>query len=85
MRLTLFARIWLTGQDHQTVDHFIDAIPTATPVVECRGDFLLRVVTADLNDYRRFQGECLARIKRVQSVNTEVPMQKVKLSTELPI
>jgi DNA-binding Lrp family transcriptional regulator len=48
-------------------------------------DFLLRVVATDLDDYRRFQINHLTRIKGVQSVKTEIPMQKVKLTTELPI
>jgi Lrp/AsnC family leucine-responsive transcriptional regulator len=48
-------------------------------------DFLLRVVAVDLDAYRRFQIEHLTRIKGVQSVKTEIPMQKIKLSTELPL
>jgi Lrp/AsnC family leucine-responsive transcriptional regulator len=48
-------------------------------------DFLLRVVAADLDAYRRFQIEHLTRIKGVQSVKTEIPMQKIKLATELPL
>ncbi len=89
MGVTLFARIWLTGQDQRTVDHFIDAVRGLPQVVECHlmagdCDFLLRVVAADLTDYRRFQVEHLARIKGVRNIKTEVPMQKVKLSTELP-
>ena len=48
-------------------------------------DFLLRIVAADLDDYRRFQVDHLTRIKGVQSVKTEIPMQKVKQSTELPL
>ncbi len=50
---------------------------------EC--DFLLRIVAADLNAYRQFQIEHLTRIKGVQSVKTEVPMQRVKMSSELPL
>ena len=50
---------------------------------EC--DFLLRIVARDLDDNRRFQIEHLTRIKGVQSVKTDVPMQKVKFSTELPL
>ncbi|HTT71942.1 MAG TPA: hypothetical protein VMG32_12035 [Anaeromyxobacteraceae bacterium] len=42
-------------------------------------------MAADLDDSRRFQLEHLARIKGEPSAKTEVPMQKIKLSTELPI
>jgi len=90
MGLTVFARVWLTGQDSRTVDHFIEAVRRVPQIVECHlmagdCDFLLRVVASDLADYRRFQVEHLTRIKGVQSVKTEIPMQKVKLSTELPL
>ncbi len=88
--LTVFARIWLTGQDAETVDHFTDSIRQLPNVVECHlmagdCDFLLRVVAADLEDYRAFQIEHLTRIKGVQSVKTEIPMQKIKLTSEIPV
>jgi DNA-binding Lrp family transcriptional regulator len=88
--LTVFARIWLTGQDIETVDYFTEQMQRLPNVVECHlmagdCDFLLRVVATDLDDYRRFQINHLTRIKGVQSVKTEIPMQKVKLTTELPI
>ncbi|NSY46459.1 MULTISPECIES: Lrp/AsnC family transcriptional regulator [Agrobacterium] len=90
MGLTVFARIWLTGQDVETVDHFTNEVKKLPQIVECHlmagdCDFLLRVVATDLDDYRRFQINHLTRIKGVQSVKTEIPMQKVKLTTELPI
>lgn len=88
--LTVFARIWLTGQDAETVDHFTDAIRELPQVVECHlmagdCDFLLRIVAADLDDYRQFQIEHLTRIKGVQSVKTEIPMQKIKLTSAIPV
>ncbi|MFC3533263.1 Lrp/AsnC family transcriptional regulator [Vogesella facilis] len=88
--LTVFARIWLTGQDAETVDHFTAAIQQLPQVVECHlmagdCDFLLRIVAADLDDYRQFQIAHLTRIKGVQSVKTEIPMQKIKLTSAIPV
>lgn len=88
--LTVFARVWLKGQDAETVDHFTDTVKLLPEVVECHlmagdCDFLLRIVAADLDDYRRFQVEHLTRIKGVQSVKTEIPMQKIKLTSALPV
>ncbi|WP_348272928.1 Lrp/AsnC family transcriptional regulator [Mesorhizobium sp. YR577] len=90
MGLTVFARIWLTSQDADTVDHFTDEIKRLPQIVECHlmagdCDFILRIVAADLDDYRQFQINHLTRIKGVQSVKTEIPMQKIKLTSELPI
>jgi DNA-binding Lrp family transcriptional regulator len=90
MNLSVFVRVWLTGQDVETVDRFTDSVKDLPQIVECHlmagdCDFLLRVVAADLDAYRRFQIEHLTRIKGVQSVKTEIPMQRIKLSTELPL
>jgi DNA-binding Lrp family transcriptional regulator len=88
--MTVFARVWLTGQDEETVGPFVAAIQGLPPVVECHlmagdCDFLLRVLARDLDDYRRFQVEHLGRIKGVRSIKTDIPMQKVKQSAELPV
>lgn len=48
-------------------------------------DFLLRVVVADLDAYRQFQIRHLNCIKGLQSVKTEIPMQKVKQTWQLPL
>ncbi|PYE48663.1 AsnC family transcriptional regulator [Deinococcus yavapaiensis KR-236] len=88
--LTVFARVWLRAQDQDTVERFCAAILELPQVVECHlmagdCDFLLRIVAADLDGYRRFQMEHLARIEGVQQVKTEVPMQRIKQTTELPL
>ncbi|MEV7086319.1 Lrp/AsnC ligand binding domain-containing protein [Streptomyces sp. NPDC093085] len=73
-----------------TVDHFTEQVRRLPEIVECHfmageSDFLLRIVAADLAAYRRFQVEHLTRIKGVQNVKTEVPMEKIKLTSELPL
>jgi DNA-binding Lrp family transcriptional regulator len=88
--LTIFARIWLKAQDAQTVEIFTEEIKRLPQIVECHlmagdCDFLLRFVAADLNAYRQFQVDHLTRIRGVQSVKTEIPMQKIKLTSELPL
>lgn len=88
--LTLFTRIWLIGQDAETVDQFTNVILNLPEVVECHlmagdCDFLLRVITADLDDYRKFQIKHLTRKNGVQSIKTEIPMQNIKLTTEIPL
>ena len=90
MGLTFFARVWLRGQDAETVDQFTEEVQRLPQVVECHlmagdCDFLLRIVAADIDAYRKFQVDHLTRIKAVQSVKTEIPMQKIKLTSELPI
>jgi Lrp/AsnC family transcriptional regulator, leucine-responsive regulatory protein len=67
MGLTLFVRVWLIGQDEDTLRDFVEAIQKVPQVVECHlmagdSDFLLRVVAKDLDDYRRLQAERLGNI-----------------------
>jgi Lrp/AsnC family transcriptional regulator, leucine-responsive regulatory protein len=86
----VFARVWLKGQDEDTTNHFINAVKEMPQITECHlmagdCDFLLRVAVADLEAYRQFQIDHLNRIKGVQNVKTDIPMQKIKQSSQLPL
>ncbi|CAB3771354.1 Leucine-responsive regulatory protein [Paraburkholderia humisilvae] len=88
--LTVFARISLVSQDAETVERFAEAVRQLPEVLECyimagECDALLRVVAADIDAYRKFQSTHLVRAIGVQTVKTDIPLQKVKQSTELPI
>ena len=88
--LTFFTRIWLKTQDEDTVQHFATEVAKLPQVMECYlmlgdCDALVRVVAADVNDYRRFQSEHLSRIKGVQNVKTDVPSQIIKQTSEMPL
>ena len=48
-------------------------------------DFLLTVAVADLDAYRQFQMQHLNRIAGVQNTKTEIPMQRIKQTTRLPL
>ncbi|GAB1583496.1 Lrp/AsnC family transcriptional regulator [Phyllobacterium phragmitis] len=90
LRLSMFARVWLTAQDAETIDHFIAAMRRLPEIVECyimlgESDALLRVVVADLDDYRRFQATHLTRKNGIQNVKTDVPSQIVKQTFALPL
>lgn len=90
LRLTVFARIWLKSQDPKTVNQFVESIREVPEVVECHlmagdCDFFLRIVVADLDAYRQFQIHRLNKIPNIQSIKTEIPLQNIKQTTELPI
>ncbi len=87
---TVFARVWLKGQDEDTTSRFVDAVKRFDEVLECHlmagdCDFLLRVVVQDLDAYRRFQVEHLNRTPGIQSVKSDIPMQRIKHSWQLPL
>lgn len=88
--LSVFARVWLKGQDAKTIEHFTQAMMELDQVVECYFmagdcDFLLRIVAKDIDDYRQFQIKKLSKLDEVQSVKTEIPMQKIKQTSEIPL
>jgi DNA-binding Lrp family transcriptional regulator len=87
--LTFFTRIRLDQQDEETLQTFAKEILKLPQVLECYfmlGDYdaMIRVVAADIEDYRRFQSEYLSRIKGVQNLKTDVPSQTVKQTSEIP-
>ncbi|MUZ74666.1 winged helix-turn-helix transcriptional regulator [Agrobacterium vitis] len=88
--LTVFARVWFKTQDAQLTLQFAEAIRKFPEVIECylttgECDAILRIVTADLHSYWRFQADHLTRIPSVLSVKTDVPMETLKQSYELPL
>lgn len=87
---TLFTRVWLTAQDADTIERFIEAMKRLPQVMECyimlgECDAMLRLVVADLDDYRRFQTQHLTRGNGIQNVKTDLPSQVVKRGYALPI
>jgi Lrp/AsnC family leucine-responsive transcriptional regulator len=88
--LTVFARVWFKTQDAAVTQQFAETVRKFPEVVECylttgECDAIMRIVTADLHAYWRFQSDYLMRIPSVQSVKTDVPMETIKASTELPL
>lgn len=88
--LTIFARVWVTGPDEKTIGRFVEAIMKLPQVVECHMlagdcDFLLKIVAADLSAYRRFRVEELGRIVCIRDIKSDIPMQRIKYTCELPV
>ncbi|MCS3806160.1 DNA-binding Lrp family transcriptional regulator [Chromobacterium alkanivorans] len=90
LKFTAFVRVTLERQDKTTVERFAKEIEQAPEVLECHlmagsYDYLLRVIAKDLDDYQRFQMEILTRIEGVRNVETEIPLKRVKQTSQLPI
>ncbi|MGV2100004.1 Lrp/AsnC family transcriptional regulator [Rhizobium sp. 21-4511-3d] len=88
--LTVFARIWFKTQDAQVTLQFAEAVRKFPEVTECylttgECDAILRIVTSNLHSYWRFQADHLTRIPSVLNIKTDVPMETVKQSFELPL
>jgi Lrp/AsnC family transcriptional regulator, leucine-responsive regulatory protein len=90
LKLILFSRIWLVGQDAETIDTFIEAMKELPQVMECyiilgECDAMLKVVVPDLENYRKFQSTHLTKKNGITSVKTDLPSQIIKQSPQLPL
>jgi Lrp/AsnC family transcriptional regulator, leucine-responsive regulatory protein len=90
LNLEVFVRVSLITQDAENIEQFTKAIRSLPQVVECfvmagECDALLRVVAANLDDYRHFQIKHLNRSTGIQNVKTDIPLQKLKTSRSLPL
>jgi Lrp/AsnC family transcriptional regulator len=73
-----------------TLGNFEAAIRAAPEVVECfmlmgDVDFLLRVVTRDVDSYERFLRHTLAKVPGVRDINSTIALSTVKSTTALPL
>lgn len=48
-------------------------------------DFMLRIVTRDIDAYEKFFFEQLSRLPGVQEINSTVALSEIKATAELPI
>ena len=88
--LIIYAKVWLSNQTSEIIERFIYEIKLLPQILECHlmagdSDFLLKIVAANLDDYRRFQMGYLAQIEGVYNIKTEIPLQTIKSTTELPL
>jgi len=86
----VFAHVKLTAHGRSKVAEFGDTIRQFPEVMECHlllghVDFLLRIVTPDLEAYERFFFERLSLLPDVQEVTSSIALTEIKQTTELPI
>ncbi len=86
----IFAQIKLNAHGRANLDEFAAAIQAFPEVLECyvlmgSVDFLIRVVTTDIEAYERFFFDRLSQLPGVQEVNSTVALSEIKATTVLPI
>jgi Lrp/AsnC family transcriptional regulator len=86
----VFAQIKLNAHGRANLDEFAAAIRSFPEVLEAfvlMGvfDFLLRIVTPDIEAYERFFFTKLSKLPGVQEINSTVALSEVKATTALPI
>jgi Lrp/AsnC family transcriptional regulator len=48
-------------------------------------DFLLRIITSDIESYERFFFEKLSKVPGIQDINSMVALSEIKSTTQLPL
>lgn len=86
----VFALVKLTAVGRSNLSDFSDAIRQFSEVLDCyvlmgSVDFMLRIVTRDIEDYERFFFEKLSKVPGIQDVNSMVALSEIKSTTRLPL
>lgn len=90
LNLVIYTEVKLTANGRQAVGAFEEKIRSFPEVTECyvmlgRIDFLLRIVTKDIEAYELFFRNDLSQLPGVQDINSSVALSEVKYTTELPL
>ena len=90
LNLEIFVEVRFSRDHPQSLHDFEEAIRAAPEVLECfmlmgEVDFLLRVVTRDVDDYERFLRNKLAILPGVRDIKSSIALTTVKSTTALPL
>ncbi|MCB2063292.1 MAG: Lrp/AsnC family transcriptional regulator [Novosphingobium sp.] len=86
----VFAYVKLSAVGRSNLSEFEEAIRGFPEVLECfvlmgNFDFMLRIVTKDIEAYERFFFDKLSQVPGVQDVNSMVALSEIKATTRLPL
>ncbi|QLC73353.1 Lrp/AsnC family transcriptional regulator [Pseudomonas sp. LPB0260] len=86
----VFAQIKLNAHGRSNLTEFAAAMEEFPEVLECHVlmgsmDFMLRIVTRDIEAYERFFFEKLSLLPGIQEVNSIVALSEIKSTTSLPL
>lgn len=90
LNLEVFAQVRFQREEPETLANFEAAIRAAPEVVECHMlmgdmDFLLHVVTQDVESYERFLRHTLAVLPGVRDIKSAIALSTVKAGQKLPV
>lgn len=90
LNVVIYTEVKLSANGRQAVGDFEEKIRSFPEVTECyvmlgRSDFLMRIVTPDVESYERFFRDHLSQLPGVQDITSSVALSEVKYSTELPL
>jgi len=86
----VFAQVKLNAHGRANLAAFSEAIRQFPEVLDCyvlmgTVDFMLRIVTRDIEAYERFFFDKLSQVPGVQEINSMVALSEIKSTTQLPL
>lgn len=86
----VFAHLRLKMHDEETLEALERATLDHPEIVECfsmsgESDYVMRVVVGSIDDYERFLKKVLLHLPGVASINSSFALQRIKMTTALPI
>ncbi len=86
----IFAQVKLSATGRANVAEFADMIRSFPEVLECflvlgTTDYMVRIVTRDIEAYERFYLDKLSQAPGVQEINSMVVLSEIKSTTAVPI
>ncbi len=86
----IFAQVKLSSQGRSNLAEFSDAIQSFPEVLDCyvlmgNVDFLLRLVSADIDAYEKFFFDKLSTLSGVQEITSSIALSEIKHTTALPL
>lgn len=90
LEIVTFVFVSLTPHDRQTTEAFLNRIKKIPNVMECHNisgvhDYLLKIVTPSISEYRNFIIDELIEVPGVGKVESAVVLSSEKLSYQLPL
>jgi Lrp/AsnC family transcriptional regulator len=86
----IFAQVRLNAHGRSNLDEFSAAIRSFPEVLDAyvlmgQTDFMLRIVTTDIDAYERFFFDKLSKLTGIQEITSTVALSDIKSTYELPI
>ena len=88
--VSTFVLVTLRGHNRENIEQFIQEIDKIEEVIECHhitgaGDFILRIISRDIQTYQKLMLEKVSDIKVVDNMQSMVVLSTFKDSMVLPI
>ncbi|MEM7081171.1 MAG: Lrp/AsnC family transcriptional regulator [Pseudomonadota bacterium] len=90
LNVVVFAHIKLSAHGRKLLPQFENAIREFPEVMDCftttgQVDYILKVVTKDIESYERFFRNSLSQLPSVLEVNSTIALSNIKNTTALPL